>query len=324
MEKARSFEAPRGQARTKDEYPLISDAWLRRVIGILWLIDGLLQLQPAMFTMNMVNGVMAPAAEGQPAPIAASLSWIIAFTTHNLTLVNSGIALIQLAIGILLISGRWVKQAAIASVIWAVMVWYAGEGFSMLLTGQASALSGAPGSVLFYALFAFWFIRENKSSVIPRQWFRLALAAFWCFAALLQLQPSWWASKQISKEISSLYSPGTLSGIVVDPSLHWLAGMTSGSEFPLNFALVVVFLIVGIGLFAAKPHQLRPWLVVSIVLSLAIWWFNQALGMFLTGMATDPNSGLLLVLLALACWNSSPSLVESRTRRLDPAQAPAH
>jgi hypothetical protein len=37
---------------------LLSRKALQRVLGALWLIDGLLQLQPQMFTMNMVNGVM--------------------------------------------------------------------------------------------------------------------------------------------------------------------------------------------------------------------------------------------------------------------------
>ncbi len=45
---------------------LLSRKALQRVLGVLWLIDGLLQLQPQMFTMNMVNGVMKPMLQGQP------------------------------------------------------------------------------------------------------------------------------------------------------------------------------------------------------------------------------------------------------------------
>ena len=45
---------------------LLSRKALQRVLGVLWLIDGLLQLQPQMFTMNMVNGIMKPDA-GRPA-----------------------------------------------------------------------------------------------------------------------------------------------------------------------------------------------------------------------------------------------------------------
>ncbi len=41
--------------------------------------------------------------------------------------------------------GLWVRAAVIASIIWALIVWYGGEGMSMLFTGQAGFLTGAPG-----------------------------------------------------------------------------------------------------------------------------------------------------------------------------------
>jgi len=305
----------RRQGLTRDESWFISAVWLRRIVGLLWLIDGLLQLQPAMFTMNMINGIMAPVSQGQPAPIAANLKWIIAFTTQNLVPINWGIVLLQVVLGLCFISGRWVKAAAVVSVVWALVVWYAGEGMSMLFTGQGSALTGAPGSVLLYALLTLIFFLDwgdsdkDSASSRSRRQVRWALAAFWGFAGLLQLQPYWWQAKQISGVIGGLYSPGTLSGVLVDPSLHWAARVTSGIEVPLNLVLVAVFLIVGLGLFFARPAQLKPWLIASIALSLIIWWFSQDLGMALTGMATDPNSGPLLVLLAGTCWTTAPRSV---------------
>ncbi len=286
---------------------LLSDIRVRQIIGAIWLIDGLLQLQPQMFTMNMVNGVMAPTVDGQPAFIAASLHWIIGITTQYLVPINWGIALIQIVIGVWLLWGRGVRRAVIVSAIWAVIVWYAGEGMSMLLTGQASILTGAPGAVLLYPIIALTFfpVRKNdgsSGSLLSRRGLRFMLAGFWVFAALLQLQPYWWQSGQISQQISAMYSSGTLSGILIDPSLHWLSGLTSGIEVPLNIVLIVIFLALGVGLFLSKERQVHPWLVASIVASLLIWWFDEALGMILTGMATDFNSGLLLIVMALACW----------------------
>ena len=38
------------------------------------------------------------------------------------------------------------------SFAWALGVWFFGEGLGMVLTGTASALTGAPGSVLLYGL----------------------------------------------------------------------------------------------------------------------------------------------------------------------------
>ena len=141
---------------------LLTQKRLRQLLGILWLIDGLLQLQPQMFTMNMVNGVMVPTLQNQPGPVAASLQWIISVTTHNLILVNLLIAAVQIVIGVLLISGLWVRWTIIASIVWALIVWYGGEGMSMLLTGQAGILTGAPGAVLLYPLLGLLVYPQKK------------------------------------------------------------------------------------------------------------------------------------------------------------------
>src|SRR5215831_7044091 len=128
---------------------LLSRRGLQRVLGVIWLIDGLLQLQPQMFTMNMVNGVMKPILEGQPGPVEPVLQFIINMTTQHLTAVNLLIVVVQilLGLGFTFLSDRWVKQLIVASFIWALIVWFGGEGMSMLFTGTSSALTGAPGAV---------------------------------------------------------------------------------------------------------------------------------------------------------------------------------
>jgi uncharacterized membrane protein YphA (DoxX/SURF4 family) len=297
---------------------LLTDTRLRRILGAFWVLDGLLQIQPQMFTMNMITGMMAPISQGQPAPIAANLNWWIAFTTRNLIPLNWGIMVLQVAIGLCLLTGHWVKPAAVISLIWALVVWYVGEGLSLLLTGQGSALTGAPGSVMLYFLLTFSFLAEPGTPLhLTRTGMRRALAGFWIFAALLQLQPYWWQPKQISQLVTGFYAPGTISGVVVDPSLHWLAAVSAGTEVPLNLALIVVFATLGIGLFLARRSSLRPWLIASIVVCLLIWWFTQDLGMTLTGMATDPNSGPLLALLALGCWHRRPARETQRASQPD-------
>jgi hypothetical protein len=222
---------------------LLSQKRLRQLLGILWLIDGLLQLQPQMFTMNMINGIMAPTLQAQPAPIAASLQWIIQITTHNLVLINWGIALIQIDIGLCLIFGRWFKGALMVSLVWALIDWYAGEGLGMLLTGQASALTGAPGAVLLYALVALVLYprqalhsssaeigskaQVGETGLLSRKQLRWAFAEFWFRAALLQIQPYWWQQGQISQAIAGLVGGGGLDNVFVDPSLQWLSHITS-------------------------------------------------------------------------------------------------
>lgn len=249
-----------------------------------------------------------------------TLNWIVQVTTQNLVLVNLIIAIVQILIGLALISGRGVKVALIASIIWAFVVWYGGEGMSMLLTGQASALTGAPGAILLYALLALVVYpfptnsNPDEGGILSRKQLRWALAIFWILMALLQAQPYWWQQGQISQGISAMVGQGGFNSFLVDPLLQWLSTITSAVEIPLNAVLVVIFLALGVALFFVDNRHIRPMLVVSIVMSVIIWYGAEALGMIFTGMATDFNSGLLLVVIALACWPLARARVSQRRK----------
>lgn len=291
---------------------LLSRKALQRILGVLWLIDGLLQLLPQMWTMNMVNGVMKPMLDGQPGFVEPSLQFIIHQTTTHLIAVNLLISVVQilLGLGFLFLSDRWIKELVWASIVWAVIVWYGGEGMSMLLTGQAGALTGAPGAVLLYPLLGLAVYprksaadaRTSDEGLLSRKVLRWVFAGFWIFAALLQLQAYWWQPGQISQTIGDMVGQGGLNTWLVDPVLTPLSNATANIETPLNIVLIVVFLALGIGLAVVKEKQLPSVLIASIVVSVVIWYCSQGIGMILTGMSTDFNSGLLLVVVALAVW----------------------
>ena len=46
-------------------------------------------------------------------------------------------------------------------------------------------------------------------------------------------------------------------------------------------------------------------LLLSVLVALVIWVFGENFGGLLTGQATDPNTGPLLILLAVAYWPGS-------------------
>ncbi|MDQ2888268.1 MAG: hypothetical protein M3Y39_19565 [Chloroflexota bacterium] len=294
---------------------LLSRKALQRILGVLWLIDGLLQLLPQMWTMNMVNGVMKPMLDGQPGFVEPSLQFIINQTTTHLIAVNLLISVVQilLGLGFLFLSDRWLKELVWASIVWSLVVWYGGEGMSMLLTGQAGALTGAPGAVLLYPLLGLAVYprksaadaRSSNEGLLSRRVLRWVLAGFWFFAALLQLQAYWWQPGQISQAMGGMVGQGGLNTWLVDPVLTPLSNAIANIETPLNIALIVVFLALGIGLAVVKEKQLPSVLIASIVVSVVIWYCSQGFGMILTGMATDFNSGLLLVVMALAVWPST-------------------
>jgi hypothetical protein len=302
----------------------------------MWLIDGLLQVQPRMFTGNMINGLMKPILEGQPAFLESIFHFIVNTITQNLSAVNWLIAVMQLLLGLgfIFLSDRWVKQLVVASFIWALIVWFGGEGMSMLFTGTASALTGAPGAVLLYPLIglAVWprtpgqrpFLTgpepvTEDEGLLSRRGLRYALAGFWFFSAFLQLQPYWWEAGHISAAIGAMTDGGGLNGALVDPVVTSLASALVTSEVPVNFVLVLVFVAVGSGLAWSGPRYLRLFLIASIAVSALIWYVAQAFGMIFTGMATDFNSGLLLIVMALSVWTRQATAEIDRGHNLSAA-----
>ena len=76
--------------------------------------------------------------------------------------------------------------------------------------------------------------------------------------ALLQLQAYWWQAGQISQAISAMVGQGGLNAVLVDPVLKQLSNVTANIEIPLNIALLMVFLVIGIGIAVARAANLFP------------------------------------------------------------------
>jgi len=124
---------------------------LQVALGVLWLLDGALQLQPALVTDRFAREVLAPAATGQPGwvswPVLHAAQWIGA----HAVVAGLSFAVVQLAIGAGLLVRRTVRPALVLSVAWALGVWIVGEGLGGIAGGTASLVTGAPGAALLYA-----------------------------------------------------------------------------------------------------------------------------------------------------------------------------
>ena len=129
----------------------------RRVLQLalagLWLLDAVLQYQSAMFSRAFPQ-MLAEAAKGNPAVIADPITWSARLIDHHLVAMNAIFATIQLLIGLGIAWRPTVRLALGASILWALAVWWLGEGLGMVLTGTASPVNGAPGAVILYALLA--------------------------------------------------------------------------------------------------------------------------------------------------------------------------
>ena len=209
-----SWEAPDARRR------------LQLALGALWLLDAVLQYQSFMFTRAFARTLAASAA-GNPAIVAAPIIWSAPSpfrrtSTHGSPL-NTTFATVQLLLAIGIAWRPTVKIALGASIAWSLAVWWLGEGLGSVLTGQASALSGAPGAVLIYALLAIllWPAATDRPAAfvagrsVGGPAARMLWLALWGGLACLSLQPAISAGRGTDRMISAMASgePGWLGAI---------------------------------------------------------------------------------------------------------------
>lgn len=126
---------------------------LRTALALFWILDAALQWQPAMFGRDLVTGMLLPAAQGQPAPIAWSITTLAHLVQPDVAVWNLLFGAVQLAIGVGMLVPRTRLAAMRGMLAWVAAVWWFGEGLGQVLTG-ASPLGGAPGAVLLYGALA--------------------------------------------------------------------------------------------------------------------------------------------------------------------------
>jgi hypothetical protein len=318
--------AERSPRAERPHQPLVrSQRILQIVLGLFWILDAALQFQPFMFSKSFVNTFILGNAPGQPAVIHWVITNVGHFLAPGFTVWNTLFALTQLAIGVGLLFRRTARPALALSFPYALGVWVFGEGLGMLFTGSATALTGAPGSVLLYGLIGLMaWPRQTADRSRERggQGGRVGLASsaagqglggavtplavwsgFWVLAAVLFVLPDNRTHSSISSAIQGM-APGN-SGWYS----HFL--LRTGDHFgsvgtQTAWVLAVVSLVIGLGPLVAR----RPgvFLAAGGVLSFLLWITGQGLvGGIFTGKGTDPNTGPLLILLALAMVPTVPA-----------------
>lgn len=279
---------------------------LQIALGVIWLIDGVLQFQSYMYSSAFVHDVLDGAAAGQPSVIGAPIRTFASFYGHDLVLWNTLAAEIQCAIGLgLILSKRTVRAALVVSFGWTFMVWWFGEGFGPLVNGDpVSPLMGAPGGVLLYGLVGalLWprgGAKEGSDTfdggLFGRHGLQLVWTGLWLEAGAL-----WFLN--VNRSASAIHDQiASMAG----GSPSWLAGAQTSVANAAQGHGVLIATILGVAsivIAASVWTRLRGLaLAAGVLLSLAYWVFGQSLGgPFWAGSATDVNSAPLFVLLAIA------------------------
>lgn len=277
---------------------------LQLLLAGLWLLDAILQFQAFMFSKGLAQ-MLGATGPGNPGVIAGPISWTARLVAQHGVVTNAIFATIQLLIALGIALRPTIRLALGVSIAWSLAVWWLGEGLGGVLAGAASPVNGAPGAVILYALLAILLWpprRERPASFIAGRATGPAVAqalwlVLWGSLAYFALTPATRAHGAISGMISDMASgePAWLAST----DRHLAAFLASrGGVAAVVLAVVLAVMAVGIYL---PPRARRAVLVLAIVTA-AVLWLAQGLGGMLTGGGTDPNSGPLLALLALAFW----------------------
>ena len=279
---------------------------LQLTLAGIWLLDGVLQYQAFMFSKGF-SDMISGTASGNPRAVASPITWNASLVQHHLVLLNTIFATIQLLLGIGIAWRPTVRVALAASIAWAVGVWWFGEGLGMVLTSAASPVNGTPGAVIIYALLAVLLWPADRPGRLAPFTAARAVGAPVARALWLVL----WLSLAYFALLPGNRAPQALHDMIAgmeDGEPGWLAALDRGAAslvahqgLAASVVLAIALVIVAVGVYLPARYA-RGTLVLAIVIAAVIWVFGEAFGVIMTGGGTDPNSGPLLALLALAYW----------------------
>jgi len=300
----------------------------RRVLQLclagVWLLDAVLQYQSFMFT-KAFGQMLAATSAGNPGVIATPINWSAGIIEHHPVPTNAAFATIQLLLALGIAWRPTVKLALGASVLWAIAVWWLGEGLGEVLNSGASPVSGAPGAVIIYAMLAvlLWPAGQSAASVpfvaarlVGTRVAQALWLVLWLSLAYFSLIPANRAPQALHDMISGMASgePGWLASLD-----NHAASLLAHQGLAASIVLAVVLAVIGAGVLLPAPVA-RVTVIVAIVVAALIWVVGENFGAIFTGSGTDPNSGLLLGLLALAYW---PARIPPPARAAEALAEPA-
>ncbi|MHB1708543.1 MAG: hypothetical protein ACYCT2_03595 [Thermoplasmataceae archaeon] len=269
---------------------------IKVIFGALWILDGVLQLQPEM-SYGFLSSVIIPVVSALPALIQPFFIGIVSEWAHFPILFDAISAIVQITIGVGLLLVRrklLLKSVLLLSIAWGTIVWVLGEGLGGTLSVGASYLSGFPGSALIYVMVAAVLLLDVTDEVAIRI---MSAFLFYLFllSAIVQALPlnTYWSGSALSSLPGGMAS--NIQPIFIQQMISAFSAVLLAFPFVWNAAIVAAFLIISASWI--RSARTAAWITAAV--SLFIWVFFQDFGI-IGGYGTDPNTALPVMLISVS------------------------
>ncbi|SJK85234.1 hypothetical protein [Cuniculiplasma divulgatum] len=272
---------------------------IRLVLGILWIVDGILQFQPEM-PYGFLSVVIEPSIQAinnvgvERFLMIAYNIWLL--HPFQFDALSGSLQIFIGAAYLLNRSTRALKYISFISIIWALVIWIFGEGLGGIPESGVSLLTGFPGSALIYIIIAVPYISPKLGNIKNLQrYFIYTVSAIFLIGGILQLIPgnTFWTKGQLAYDIYMNINQQGENPIVYAILNHSYVYLL----FRENYINIFMFLLmIASGLFILL--HIRTGLVLATVFVGLTWLLFQDMGIYILP-ATDPNTGLPLLLVLL-------------------------
>ena len=272
--------------------------FLRIAFGLLWFIDGLLQLQPLLGIAFIEETVSPGLIMGSYQPWLSSLINTAADAWNlNPMVYDSIAATIQIFGGAIMLIGPrdlLYRAVLILSIPWSILIWIIAEGFGNSISPGASWIIGSPGSVLFYLMASALLLLSERHDL--RKAVRILMIAIFLVEFAWQVIPSngYWNGVNLAMNtylISVRPQYPDFSGFEASVVQALLAN-------PIFYnSLISASLAVAAVLWILWPGRLS--VTYTVAISILTWIFLMGFGGLFTGSSTDPNTQIPLACISI-------------------------
>jgi hypothetical protein len=303
-----------------------SVVWASKLIGAFWLLDGLLQLQPYMFSRVFWVSAIESSISELPKPMYSYLltlltEYIIPYSLYY----NLIFSLLEFLIGTLLLIPR--RAALIVgnllSITWGMLVWIIGEGMGGItsltivrlnLRYPDTIMTGFPGPAIIYVLISAFLLLSLKRKSYMEEASRLGAIVIFAIGGFMQLLPEFWDPRVqfsiFTESVISGSAPSTFAPIIVKFASYFALN-------PVLANLIEILASVSVATSLVLRAQARITIPVAAVWLGFVWVFCMGMGGLLNGTATDVGSPPVLFLLVIMYYLSSENFLKQEKHRTD-------